>query len=104
MNKWKVAFFVVLIIALASNGYLFYHLVDSGISYSYLHDDYDAKSRQLIALGELVVAGADEYSRSDILHLLRQAKKDAFIVEEEDVIDFEGIRFIFDGEKLTKVE
>jgi hypothetical protein len=104
MNKWKVAFFVVLILGLASNGYLFYHLVDSGISYSYLHDDYDAQSRQLNALGELVVAGADEYTKSDILHLLRQAKKDAFIVEEEDVIYFEGIRFIFDGEKLKKIE
>jgi hypothetical protein len=104
MNKWKVAFFVVLILALASNGYLFYQLVDSGISYSYLHDNYDAKSRQLNTLGELVVAGADEYTKSDILHLLRQAKKDAFIVEEEEVIHFEGIRFIFEGEKLTKIE
>ena len=35
MNKWKVAFFVVLILGLASNGYLFYNLVDSGISYGY---------------------------------------------------------------------
>jgi hypothetical protein len=104
MNKWKVAFFVVLILGLASNGYLFYHLVDSGISYSYLHDDYDAQSRQINALGELVVAGADEYTKADILHLLRQAKKDAFIVEEDDAIYFEGIRFSFEGETLTKVE
>jgi hypothetical protein len=104
MNKWKLAFFVVLIIALASNGYLFYHIVDSGISYSYLHDEYDARLRQYDALGELVVAGADEYTKSDILHLLRQAKKDAFIVEEEDAIHFDGIRFIFDGDKLTNIE
>jgi len=104
MNKWKVAFFVVLILGLASNGYLFYHLVDSGISYSYLHDDHEAQSKQINALGELVVAGADEYTKSDILHLLRQAKKDAFIVEEKDAIYYEGIRFTFDGEKLTKIE
>ena len=104
MNKWKVAFFVVLILALASNGYLFYHLVDSGISYSYLHDDLEGQSRKLNALGELVVAGADEYTKSDILHLLRQANKDAFIVEEENMIHFDGISFIFDGDKLTRIE
>ena len=104
MNKWKVAFFVVLIFGLASNGYLFYHLVDSGISYSYLHDDYGAQTKQLNALGELVVAGAEEYTKADILHLLRQAKKDAFIVEEEDAIYFDGIKFVFVEDKLTKIE
>ena len=104
MNKWKVAFFVVLILGLASSGYLFYGLVDSGISYNYLRDDYDAQSRQLNALGSLIVAGSDEYTKSDILHLLRQAKKDAFIVEEDDAIYFEGVKFTFDDGKLTKVE
>lgn len=104
MNKWKVAFFVVLVFSLASSGYLFYQLVDGGISYSYLHDDYDTQSRQLDALAELVVAGADEYTKSDILLLMRQQKKDAFIVEEDDAIHFEGIRFVFDGEKLIKIE
>ena len=104
MKKWKVAFFVALILGLASNGYLFYHLVDGGISYSYLRDEYDAQLERFRALGELVIAGADEYSKSDILHLLRQAKTDAFIVEEEDEIHFEGIRFLFDGDKLTRIE
>ena len=104
MNKWKVAFFTMLILGLASNGYLFYHLVDSGISYGYLHDEHDRQLMKFDALGELVVAGADEYSKSDVLHLLRQARKDAFIVEEEDEIHFEGIRFLFDGEKLMEIE
>ncbi len=104
MNKWKVAFFGVLILALASNGYLFYHLVDSGISYSYLHDSYTAETRRFGALGDLVVAGADDYTKADVLHLLRQANKDAFIVEEEDFIHFEGVRFVFERDKLTKVE
>ena len=51
-----------------------------------------------------MVAGADKHTKADIVYLLRQAKKDAFIVEEDDAIYFEGIRFTFEGEKLTKVE
>lgn len=104
MKKWKIAFFVVLILGLASNAYLSYHLVDSVISYSYLHDDYDAELRRYKALGDLVVAGSADYTKADILHLLRQANTDAFIVEEDNLIHFEGITFVFEGGNLTNVE
>ncbi len=104
MNKWKVAFFVVLILGLASNGYLFYLLVDGGISYSYLHDSYEEESRRFSALGDLVIAGADDYTQADVLHLLRQANNDAFIVEEDNTLHFEGVRFVFEEDKLAKVE
>lgn len=104
MNKWKVAFFVVLILGLASNGYWFYVLVDGGISYSYLHDSYEDETRRFSVLGDLVVAGADDYSQADILHLLRQVNKNAFIVEEGNILHFEGVSFVFEGDKLAKVE
>jgi hypothetical protein len=104
MNKWKVAFFVVLILGLASNGFLFHSLVDSAVSYSYLHDSYEAESRRFSALGDLVVAGADEYTQADILHLLRQANENAFIVEEDNVLHYEGVSFFFDADKLAQVE
>jgi len=104
MNKWKVAFFVVLLVGLASNAYLFYLLLDTGISYGYLHDSYTDETRRFNALGDLVIAGADEYSKADILHLLRQANKDAFIVEEDNAIHYEGVRFVFESDKLSGVE
>ena len=104
MNKWKVAFFVVLPISLASNAYLFYHLVDSGISYGYLHESYDEESRRFNVLGELVIAGSDDYSKADILHLLRQSKKDAFIVEEGNAVYFDGVKFVFESDRLASVE
>ena len=104
MNKWKVAFFVALLVGLASNAYLFYQLLDSGISYSYLHDSYTDETRRFNALGELVIAGADEYSKADILHLLRQADMDAFIVEEDNAIHYEGVTFVFESDKLLGVE
>ena len=104
MKKWKVAFFVVLLLGLASNGFLLYGLIDSAVSYSYLHDSYEAEARRFNALGDLVVAGANDYTQADVLHLLRQANNDAFIVEEDNVLHYEGVRFIFEGDKLTQVE
>ena len=104
MNKWKVAFFVVLFLGIASNAYLFYHLVDGGISYSYLQDSYTRESRRFNALGELVIAGSEDYTKADVLYLLRQANEDAFIVEEDNVIHFEEIKFGFESDRLTSVD
>lgn len=103
MNRWKVAFFVVVVLAIASNGFLIYLLIESAVSYGYLHDSYTAESKRFDTLGELVVAGSDDYTQADILHLLRQAQADAFIVEENDKIFFKGVEFAFVDDRLVEV-
>lgn len=103
MNKWKVAFFIAIVAGIASNAYWFMQFVDSAISYSYLSDSFNAEARRYKALGELVVAGSTEYTQADILHLLRQAHPDGFIVEEENKILFQGIEFAFVDNKLAEV-
>jgi len=55
-------------------------------------------------LGELIVKGTQKYTKKDILHILRQANKDAFIVEEDNLIDVEGVKFIFTNGKLSDVK
>ena len=103
MNRWKIGFFVVLLIALASNAYWFVRVVDSAISYSYLNDSYVAESGRFEALGKLVVAGSTEYTKADILHLLRQSNPGAFIVDDESRVVFEGIEFVFLNDSLAEV-
>ena len=103
MHRWKIAFFVVLLVALASNAYWFIRVVDGSISYSYLNDSYVAESGRFEALSKLVVAGSAEYSQADFLHLLRQSNRGAFIVEDEDRVVFEGIEFVFLNDSLTEV-
>ena len=103
MNRWKIAFFVAIVAGIASNVYWFMQFVDSAISYSYLGDSYDAQARRYKALGELVVAGSTQYSQADILHLLRQAYPDGFIVEEENKIFFKGIEFALVDNKLAEI-
>ena len=104
MNKWKVAFFATLAIAILSNGYLFYLLFDSAISYHYLNDSYNHETRRFNTLGRLIVAGSADYSKADFLHLLRQSNKDAFIVEEDDQIFIDAVQFGFENDRLANVE
>ncbi len=103
MKKWKIAFFLTLLLLVISNGYWFVSFVDAAISYSYLNDSLIFQSDKYGALGSVVVAGSRDYSKADMLHLLRQAKKNAFIVEEERMIVFENVEFVFADDRLIEV-
>ena len=103
MNRWKIAFVIVLLAALGSNAYWIAVFVDEATSYSYMMDSLREEADKFTALGDLVLAGTSEYSQADILHLLRQANPNAFIVEEENRIHFEGIEFSFENDRLVAV-
>ena len=104
MNRWKVAFFTALVALVLSNGYWFYQLIDVSISYSYLMDSYDDQSAKVDKLGGLIVAGSAEYSKADILHLLRQSDPSALIVEETDTIGIDRLTFTFENDRLVDVQ
>jgi len=103
MNKWKVSFFVCLLTLVGSNLFWLYMAIDFGITYNYQQVSYDENHEAVEALGSLIVKGAKDYSQKDMLHLLRQAKPSAFIVEEQNSISFDGIHFIFENGKLVDV-
>ncbi|OYY94575.1 MAG: hypothetical protein B7Y41_07045 [Hydrogenophilales bacterium 28-61-23] len=104
MNKWKVSFFVILALFTATNIFWAYNTIDAGITYTYQQVTLDEKSRAVQMLGALVVKGGQQYSKKDILHILRQLNKNAFIVEEENLVDAEGVKFIFVNGKLSEVK
>ncbi len=54
-------------------------------------------------MGSLIVQGIESKNKKDVLFLLRQAKPDAFIVDEGDILIFENIAFEFEQDKLVKV-
>jgi hypothetical protein len=104
LNRWKIAFFFAVPTLVLCTGYLLFRLVDAGISYSYLHDSHDEQAAKFEKLGELIVQGSRDYSKADILHLLRQSDPDGFIVEEDDRIHYAGITFSFIDDRLTDIQ
>jgi len=103
MNKWKVSFFVALLLLVLSNIFWIFSSIDAGITYTYQQVSHDDLREAHKFLGELVVKKGKEYSQKDILHLVRQADKDAFIVEENNKIMVNGITFVFERNKLSAV-
>ncbi|HEY8271443.1 MAG TPA: hypothetical protein VIG33_11190 [Pseudobdellovibrionaceae bacterium] len=61
------------------------------------------KNQKQSECSALVVKGGQQYTKKDILHILRQVNKDAFIVEEENLIDVDSVKFFFANGKLSEV-
>ena len=104
MKIWKVLFFVVLSLLLISNVFWIYNTIDAGVSHTYQKVTLEEKQEAVIVLGDLIVKYGQNHSKKDILHILRQYRSDAFIVDSGEYIDFEGIKFYFADDKLVKVE
>ena len=103
MNKWRVSFIISFIMLIATNAFWLYTVIDAGVTYTYQQETLDEKSKSVEMLGELIVRGSKKYTKKDILHILRQTNKDSFIVEEENLINVEGIKFIFENGVLRQV-
>jgi hypothetical protein len=103
MNKWKVSFFVAVAVLIATNIFWLYSAIDAGVTYTYQQVSLDEKSKAVGMLCALVVKGGQQYTKKDILHIFRQVNKDAFIVEEENLIDVDSVKFFFANGKLSEV-
>ena len=104
MNKWKVAFLITVPVLFVGNVFLVFRVIDTATSYSYLKDSFKHHSQSESALGKLIIEGSRKYSQKDILHLLRQADPEAFIVEENNKIIYSGNTFVFEGDRLVKIQ
>lgn len=104
MKRWKLAFISCVIVLFVTNGLWAYAWLDQGVTIMY-RDAVNSEQAQAIQdLGGLIVNGASSYSKKDLLHLLRQAKPEAFIVDNGDTVSYEGIRFRFSDDRLVEIE
>jgi hypothetical protein len=101
---WKRYFFITLILLIVANAFWIYKSIDFGVTYTYQQVTLDDKIRNIKLLGSLVVEGAKNYSKKDLLHILRKINPSAFIVEEENRINCEGVQFFFKNNVLVEVK
>ena len=104
MRLWKALFALVLVLLVASNVIWVYRYLDLAVTLTYREADCHDLDRSRALLGTLVVRGAETFSRADILHRLRQAAPEAFIVEADNAILVESTRFVFEEDRLVSVE
>lgn len=103
MKKWKTLFFSSLVLLVVSNLFWFYEALDTGVSQTYQQDSYEKQERVIGILGDLIIEDAQDYSKKDVLFLLRQKYPDGFIVDEENKVIYEGIGFEFVNDSLVSI-
>lgn len=104
MNKWKIAFLVCLTLLFSIIVFLGAMVINTGVSYTYQQESLDDQIRENEILGNLIVAGAKDYTKKELLHLLRQSNSRAFIVEEDNKIIMDNILFVFENDRLVNVQ
>ena len=95
--------FFCLALLVVSNVYLFYQLLDSGITITYISNTMEKQEEAIKLLGEIIVEEGKAYSQNDVLFLLRQKYKDGFIVEDTNSVSYQGIEFLFKNDTLVSV-
>ncbi|WP_408004179.1 Imm58 family immunity protein [Pseudoalteromonas galatheae] len=88
---------------IGSNTYWFFVFADQALTEKYQSMNLHHQDQLIADMGNLIVKGIEGKSKKDVLFLLRQAKPEAFLVDEGDVVTFENIAFKFEQDKLVAV-
>jgi hypothetical protein len=94
MNRWKVAFFSLLLLSSCAIAFLAYGFIDMAYTTTYMRDSFDRTEKNLERLSLLFPK--QTYRKKDILHLLRSHNKYELIAETSCSIQVDGLRFEFD--------
>lgn len=104
LRSWKFAFIVSVLLIIVSNAFWTLIVLDLAVTNKYQSMDNYSKKDAIADLGNLIVNGSKDYSKKDIIHLLRQSNSEAFIVDEGDVVIYQNIAFTFKNDKLIQVK
>jgi hypothetical protein len=103
MNKWKVAFFLILPLLLLSLLCVLYVVLDNGTSNTYLRVSYDDQVEVNKVLAKMVVKAHSDHSQQDLLSILRSEYPDAFIVKEGNTLIIGSLVFEFNNDRLEQI-
>jgi hypothetical protein len=95
VNRWKIAFFMLLVCTLIGAGASVYALVDAGVTQTYREADYASTITDLEVLRDLVPAVQRPLTRADALVLLRRQQPTALIATTDSTLAIGQLTFLF---------
>ncbi|QEX18236.1 hypothetical protein FRZ44_35410 [Hypericibacter terrae] len=101
--RWKVACIVAVLLLVGSNLFWIYNMVDLGVTYSYQQDALDGYKSNAETLARITQALAPNLSRDEFLALTHRLYADADILDKDGAIWVAGVGFVFDGDRLRKI-
>jgi hypothetical protein len=94
-NRWRIAFFILLVVWLLSVVTSGYFILDQGITQTYARVSYDDTRHSLTIVERLLPAIQGRNQRGAVLELLRDQNQRALIVATDSTVEIEGLVFRF---------
>jgi hypothetical protein len=101
-NKWRLAFWICLIILLLISGFAVYRIIDQGVTITYLRDGCENTENDLNSL--IYIINAKDYSKNTIKQNLESHRYFDMIDFDSDSVGLERVKLIFKNDTLNKIE
>jgi hypothetical protein len=95
VNRWKIAFIGLLVVAGIGGAAAAYGLLDQGVTLTYMQQAYAETIDDLEVLQRLLPAVAPRLTRADVLALLRRQHPGTFIVATDTSVQVGQLTFLF---------
>ncbi len=99
MNKWKIAFWVCLFLMTIITGFLFYSIIDQGVTITYMKEGYTATENDLDNIARII--NETDLSKEKIKEILSNHHLYEFMDFKKDTISLDRMTIIFKDNKLS---
>jgi biopolymer transport protein ExbB/TolQ len=101
-NKWKIAFWICLILLIVTSSIGFYSVVDQAVTLTYMKEGYSDTEADLETIIQLIEQ-ADQ-SKQAIHKVLKEHRLYEYMDFERDTIELERVSLIFENDSLKSIE
>lgn len=101
-NKWKIAFWVCLILLITTGVTSLYSIIDQGVTITYTKDAYTDTEADLETLIEII--GQTDQTKVGVKKVLEEHRLNEYMDFKTDTISLERVLLIFENDTLKTVE
>lgn len=101
-NKWRLAFWICLIILLLISGFSIYSIIDQGVTITYMRDGYENTENDLNSL--ILITNAKDFKKASIRENLKSHRFYDMMDFTKDSIGLERVILIFENDTLKRIE
>ena len=101
MNKWKIAFWVSVIVLILVSMFTVYLIIDQSVTLSYQKEGYTNTENDLESL--ITIINKTDLSKPQINEILKEHKFYEFMDFKNDTVSLERVKIIFENNRIKSI-
>jgi hypothetical protein len=100
-NKWKIGFWICLLLLIVTAGIGFYSVVDQAVTLTYMKEGYSDTESDLETIIQIV--GQTDQTKKEIENVLKEHRLYEYMDFRTDTIGIERVTLIFENDSLKSI-